>query len=138
FKHVFLTWLIANLLHLIVWFCWSLIGSDGEVGIVLYNEWYRMLVVLAAIVSLPCLLIVWFFLGFIISAPYTVNGRFFLWMLTVIIVIVIAAICVLQVYKIGMDGLVFALPAAVATMISITIRYKQFQNLIDSTQPYEF
>jgi len=136
FRHVFLTWLVANLFHFLVWFSWSFIDS-GRMDFFLHAECYMLIVVFAAIVSLPCLLIAWFFLGYVLSTPYTVNGRFFLWMFIVILIIIVAAIFALLAYRIDLDTLIFILPAVISTVLAIAIRYKQFQNLIDSTQPYE-
>jgi hypothetical protein len=137
FRHVFITWLGANLLHFFVWFFWSVIDS-GFTDFFLHPEWYMLMMVFGAIISLPCLLIAWFFLGYVLSAPYTITVRFFLWMFIVVMIIVVAAIFVLLAYGVDFDALVFVLPAVIATVISIAIRYKQFRNLIDSTQPYEY
>lgn len=98
---------------------------------------YLLLLFFGCLMALPSFLISWGLLSFVINSYHTPKGKFFLWYLTVIATVIINAIFVMGFMHadvVFLEGLLFFRPFYLVATVAITIRYKQFFNLIHKTQ----
>ncbi|ANE52520.1 hypothetical protein [Flavisolibacter tropicus] len=130
FKHVLNTWLLSHLLHPFVFlFFKNWISS--------YITWddVVILAVVSIIISIPALLLGWFFLSFLnfnSDIPFVKQGLWlFLTALAIILNLLIILIIVGAPEEIS-EGFIFLIPAIVSSWIAILIRTQQFQYLFTS------
>ena len=131
FLHTFYTWLLANLLHPLMFLLAALImpevpGFDKDL-----LEIILLLLVYSLCLSAPCLLLGWPCLYLIICSLYSGDARFMLWLVSAALLIVLEFLFILLVGdNLGPEFLLFSLPGVAAVGTSILIRYRQFKKLI--------
>lgn len=135
FLHVFNTWLIANLLHPLLVFLFSvLFFFDGASVPVFNGEMIEiMLYVLAfsLLLSLPCLLVATLCFCHIADMKYTVTSRFVCWLFAATGSVFFCLWGLILLFDIAaFQTIIYALPAIAATGIAVLIRYRQFVKII--------
>lgn len=126
-KHIFYTWLLANLL-LPVCLLLFFMGEEREFTLV----WF-FLFPISIFFSSPCLFVGWACLFIIDRSSNPVAIKFALWLLTAPSLAFLACMVVLQ--QIGLwdrDALEFTIPAMLATALAVLIRYSYFKKSFDS------
>ena len=128
FLHVFYSWLIAQILHLI-FFTVSLWLLDGRFFI--DAEYVFYFLVASSIVSLPTLLLGWLCMGLIVYSDYTVWTKFFIWLATSAILVILTLWILILFFDGGLEPQVFlaALPGILSIWVASVIRLKQFHKL---------
>jgi hypothetical protein len=134
FSHAFTTWLLANLLHPLIWFIYLVITGNN------YNytfsaESFSMLFIgffYSLIFSIPCLLLSWCLLQIIAFMNDNHLVKFIAWLFGNALLIVLEVWIIILLLTGGKEPelLLFSLPAIAATWLAIAIRWKQFKNLI--------
>ena len=141
FLHTFYTWLIANLLHPLM-FLFFFFFRDGSFSS-LFNaetpEICLLIFIFSLLISLPALLAGWLMLGMIVLSSYTVMARFMMWLICASALVLLSFLLL----SLFLDGVIdpeiisLSVPGIVAASFSICIRYKHFRKLISSLYPEE-
>jgi len=126
-QHVFITWLVAHLLHLLLFVLFMLMaGGKGEPDMVLLVVVWGILFSIPALIA--CMFVVWLIVKLPISNPVF---ALLLWM-----VFALASVVGCCMVLVGPDvfryGFTLILPSILACMIAILIRCDQFENLFFS------
>lgn len=128
--HTFSTWLVANLIHPVMMVFASLILPEvffnlhEEGGIIVLITFVLLLV------SLPCLLAGWLCLMIIVPAPHSPQLRFLVWMVAAPCIIVLQGLIMMLFAGTTSPGMLIGLvPAMIAVLLSVLIRYPQFKQL---------
>jgi hypothetical protein len=134
FSHAFTTWLLANLLHPLIWFIYLVSTGNNNsdtfsaesVSILLLVFFYSL------IFSLPCLLLSRGLLQVIALTKDNFLVKFIAWLFANALLIVLEVWVIILLLTGGneIELLLFSLPAIAATWLAIAIRWKQFKNLI--------
>ena len=131
FLHTFYTWLLANLLHPLIFFLAALIMREAPGFDQNLFEIFYLLLFYSFCFSLPCLLLGWLCLYLIICSPYSDDAKFILWLVTAASLIILEFLVILFIGDLtDLALLLFSLPGVAALSASILIRYKQFKKLI--------
>lgn len=137
FLHTLNTWFLSLFILatslLAIDFFW---GNSADFFYIGLSE-YFMLLFFGCLIALPSFLISWGLLYFVINSFHTPKDKFFLWYLIVIASVIINAIFAMgfmQADVVFLKGLLFFWPFYLVAIIAITLRYKQFFNLIHKTQ----
>jgi hypothetical protein len=131
FLHIFYTWLLANLLHPVMFFLAALIMREAPGFDQNLFEIVLLLLAYSLCLSAPCLLLGWLCLYLIICSPYSGDARFVLWLVSAVLLIVLEFLFILLAGDIlDLEFLLYSLPGVAAVGTSILIRYRQFKKLI--------
>lgn len=128
FSHVFYTWFIANLFHPP---CWMILYLYEGREIEMFSWVYIFLGGL--FLSIPSFLLSWILLKEIFLLSYSIYEKIFLWYLAVIVSILFGVTVIFLILLgsyFSIDGLVFCIPSIASAILVITIRYKNFTQLI--------
>jgi hypothetical protein len=137
FLHTYHSWLLTQLLQPFLWILFSFfVAGDNSsldpdtITIILFISFFSLLC------SIPCLLLSWGALYLITQSPFTVFGKFCLWITAVLFIAVSAFVIVLlsQQERILLKDFLLITPTIGATTLAILIRHNQFQKLIYSTE----
>lgn len=125
--HVFNTWVIANFLHTV---CWVIISAwDGNL---LEVQWIIFIFFYTLFFSIPAFGLAWASLNLILLFAYSWHEKFFIWYVFAIISIILS-ICFLSIVLSKSfnlkEELAFFIPGIIATILSISVRYKSFRKL---------
>lgn len=134
FSHAFSTWLLANLLHPLIWFIY-LVTTGNNNNNTFSAESFSMLFIgffYPLIFSLPCLFLSWCLLQVIafMNDNHLVKFIASLFGNALLIVLEVWIIILLLTGGNEPELLLFSVPAIAATWLAIAIRWKQFKNLI--------
>jgi len=138
FLYTFNTWLIANLLHPLMFMAFGFIiyGHDGLLFYADIVKGYLLVLGVSLLCSLPALLIGWLLLGMVVLSEYTPLARLIMWIICsatlVFLEVLVMALIVRE--SLTLETFSLAIPGILAVSASIIIRYKQFQKLISSLQ----
>jgi len=136
FLNVLYSWLIAQILHPIL-FAVSLWLLNGR--FFLDAGYIFCFTAVSFVVSLPCLLLGWLCMGFIIHYNYTITGKFFIWLATSAVLVLLTLWIIILSFDGGVDpeALLAALPGILSIWLASVIRWKQFHklNLGENTSP---
>ena len=131
FLNVFYSWLIAQVLHPVVYIValWAISGYFGMSAAAVADIFYFF--AFGLIVSLPSLLLGWLCMGLIVHSSYTTLAKFLLWIVaTAILVILNFWIIILFIDRgFQFQDFIIAIPGIISIWIASIIRYKQFQKL---------
>jgi hypothetical protein len=134
FLHAFVTWLLANLLHPLIWFTYILITGDGNSDRFSAESFSILLVVFfySLIFSLPCLFLSWGLLHVIVFMKDNLAAKFIAWLFGAALLIFLEVWIIVLLITGGHESelLLLSVPPVAATWLAITIRWKQFKNLI--------
>lgn len=133
FLHTFYTWVLANLLHPVMFLAAAFIIGDGDApGFDLgLFESYFLFLVYSFCISIPCLLLGWLTLYLILVSSYSGDAKFFLWLVTGPALIILEFLVILTLFNlIELEILLFLLPGIASVGASILIRYQQFKKLV--------
>src|SRR4051812_8549037 len=128
FLNVFYSWLIAQVLHPIL-FMVSLWLFDGRFFINAEYVFYFLLI--SILVSLPGLLSGWLCMGRIVAAHYTISAKFFIWLATAAMLVILTLWIVILFFDGGLqpEFLLAAIPGILSIWIASIIRLRQFYKL---------
>jgi len=133
FLHVFYSWLLAQLFNLLL--LAALGWLDSGLSFAYADVADKTLIFLAtAILSLPCLLFGWLFLGIIVYSRHTFTMKFSLWMGTSAVLVLINIWAVLWLFGVENfhSNYFVAIPAILAIWLSSIIRVQQLRKLIST------
>jgi hypothetical protein len=83
------------------------------------------------ILSLPALLLAYVCLRIIVPAPHSYQTRLMIWAITAPCIIAFGGMVVMIIFgDFNPGGLIVCIPAMLAAMLSVLIRYQQFKQLI--------
>lgn len=143
FVYTFNTWLIANLLHPLMYMAFGFV-TYGHDGILFYADivkGYLLFLGLSSLFSLPSFLLGWFLLSIVALSDHAPFTRLLMWIgCSAILVFMEVLVLAMIIHEpLGMKTFSLAIPGILAVSAAIIIRYKQFQNLISSfeTNNYE-
>lgn len=131
FLHTFYTWVLANLLHPVMFFIATLvIGETIEFNFDLVKIYFLFLTYSVGI-SFPSLFLGWLSLYIILITPNTDTAKFLLWLITAPALILFEFIVILCLFGlVEKEIFLFSLPGITATGVAIAVRYPQFRKLI--------
>lgn len=137
FLHTLNTWFLSLFIMIATLFIYEqfTVNKDN----LLYIDFAGFLAILffSSFMAIPSFLIAWNILSLMIRSFRTANEKFFLWYL-VVISSVAMNILLLSGFFLGdvpfFSGLQYCWPVYPAAFMGVTIRYKQFFNLIHKTQ----
>ena len=126
FIHTIHTWLVAHLLHPIIFVIFFLLRNDAE-GI----DWgagFFFIPVFAFFASIPSLFITWLLLYVLTNTNLSVIEKFIAWMISVMVVTFMnfAALKMLLGAGLGEEVDDLIAPPVIAAILSTLIRHKQF------------
>jgi len=133
FLHVFITWLVANILHSL----FILLMFSGDFGDFNF-EWlgyFFMGTIYSLLFSIPFLLMAMLFFYLISRCSLKNSSKYFAWIFLATSIPFLCGIIVFQVItdmEFDPAELEMFVPATILIMISIVIRTKQFFNLLQS------
>jgi hypothetical protein len=133
--HVAYTWLLAVLIHPILWVLIGLITTSREIDWRSYLSWEMVFFfVFLFFLAIPSFLFSWLLIYPILRTNYTLLEKLFLWSILVIIAIVCNYLLFYLVlsgnnFSVDFDDLKLCLPAIVSALISISVRYNYFFKL---------
>jgi hypothetical protein len=134
FSHTFTTWLLANLLHPLIWFVYLFITGNNNSDTFSAESVSLLLLVFfySLIFSLPCLLLSRGLLQVISLTKENLLVKFIAWLFANALLIVLEVWVIILLLTGGNEPelLLFSVPAIAATWVAIAIRWKQFKNLI--------
>lgn len=131
FLHTFYTWVLANLIHPVMFFLATLIVGDASGFNQNLFESYFLYLVYSFCISFPCLFLGWLSLYIILVTPGSDDVKFFLWLVTAPAVILFEFLVILVLFDlIKLEILLFSVPGIAAIGVSILVRYQQFKKLI--------
>ena len=125
FVHTINTWLVAHLLHPIVFVLYFLFFDDPE-----YN-WYAgifFITVFSFFASIPSLFIAWFLQYVIANSNFSLSEKYIAWMITVVVAIVFNFLGLEIMFGIGIREEIFEIlpPSIIAAILAVLVRHKQF------------
>jgi hypothetical protein len=120
------TWLVAHLIHPIVFIIYFLLRNDAE-----GNNWgvgFFFIPILSFFSSIPSLLIAWLLQYVVTKADLSLIEKFIAWMISVVVAIFLnfVGLNLFLGADIGKEINELIPPAIIAAILSILIRYKQF------------
>lgn len=135
--HSLFTWSLAHLIHPFIWAAASVYINEE-----LPVEGLKPLIgfsVVSVVVSLPSLPAYWSLNRWIIEMKLKPNEKFLLWLFVAPVITTATAFVFmfimggLLVFAYGDELVLFALPAIIATFLSVLIRYPQFIKLTNQS-----
>lgn len=131
--HTCYTWLVANLLHPLFIFC--MMEMTNRSVIIFLDEdifWLFINCLIFSIgYSLPYLLAGWVCLSLVSRVNFTINTRFWIWVVAATQLAVLELVLILALGKtMEPQILFFVLPGAAAACTAVLIRYRQFIKLL--------
>jgi hypothetical protein len=131
FLHTFYTWILANILHPVMFFLATFVMGEASGLNQNLFESYFLYLIYSFFISIPCLFLGWLSLFVILVTPNTDDAKFVLWLVTAPALIIFEFLVILVLLdSIDMEVLLFSLPGIVATGVSVLVRYQQFRKLI--------
>jgi len=131
FLHTFYTWVVANLLHPIIFFLAELIVGETIGFDFNLVAGYLLFLTYSVGISFPCLFLGWLSLYIILMTPNTDTAKFLLWLIAAPALILFEVIVILcLVGSVEKELFLISLPGIAATGVAIGIRYPQFRKLI--------
>ena len=126
FVHTLNTWLVANLIHPVVFIIYFLWLNDAE-----GNNWgagFFLIGVFSFFASIPSLLLSWFLQYAITNTNFSLTEKFISWILSVVVAIFLnfAGLKLLYDVDVWTDIDEIMPPPVIAAILSILIRYRQF------------
>ena len=126
FIHTIHTWLVAHLLHPVIFVIYFLLrnGSEG----INWGAGFFFIPVFAFFASIPSLFITWFLLYVLTNTNLSVIEKLIAWMISVVVVIFInfAGLKMLLGAGLGEEVDDLIAPPVIAAILSTLIRHKQF------------
>lgn len=140
FIHTFYTWILANMIHPILWLFMPLFIQEEE-GISFINDVSVGILMLVTfftgLISFPCLLLGWQLLRIIAVIDYTKEAKFCMWTAAVLSLIIAESILIVLLVEVSvMEMIWLIIPVSVASIIAICARYSLFIKLVASVQTY--
>ena len=131
FLHTFYTWILANILHPVMFFLATLVMGEAFGFNQNLFENYFLYLVYSLFISVPCLFLGWLSLYIVLATPNPDDAKFVIWLVTAPALVLFEFLIILSLFDlIELKPLLFSLPGIAATGISILIRYPQFNKLI--------
>jgi len=130
FLHTFYTWVLANLLHPVMFFLTVLVIGDsmGFNSDLVKN--YFLFLTYSVCISIPCLFLGWLSLYIILITPNTDSVKFLLWLITAPALVLFEFIIILNFFDlVEKEFFLFSLPGITAIGFAIVARYQQFKKL---------
>lgn len=125
FVHTINTWLVAHLLHPMVFALYFLLFNDPK-----YN-WIAGLFFIAVFsffASIPSLFIAWFLQYVITNANFSLMEKYIAWMISVVATIVLNFLGLEFLFGIGIDEEMNEIlpPSIISAVLAVLIRHQQF------------
>lgn len=131
FLHVFITWLVANILHpLFILLLFS--GDFGDFSLQ-WLVYFFMITIYSLVFSIPLLLMALLFFYVVYRCSLKNSSKYFAWIFLATSLPFLGGIIVFQVItdmKFEPAELEMLVPATVSIVVAIVIRTKQFFNLL--------
>ncbi len=126
FIHTLNTWLVANLVHPVIFIIYFLLLNDRE-----GNNWgagFFFVGVFSFFLSIPSLLIACFFQYVITNSNFSLLEKYIVWMIAVVGSIVLNFMGLDILFDLDLTGEAYKIqpPSIIAAILSILVRYKQF------------
>jgi len=130
FTHVFNTWLLAHALHALLFPLFDYINT-GHFEI----AFFVAALLIGPVVSIPALLLSWFFFQFLFVTQGSNMSRILLWLLSATIALLVNLL-LFRIFEpfVFSDGLLFIAPALLSCWISILLRRYQLNNFFTSNE----
>lgn len=130
FLHTFYTWILANMLHPVMFFLATFVMGEASGFNQNLFESYFLCLVYSFFISIPCLFLGWLSLFIILVTPNPDDAKFVLWLVTAPVLIIFEFLVILILLdSMELKVLLFSLPGIVATGVSVLVRYQQFRKL---------
>jgi hypothetical protein len=131
FLHTFYTWVLANLLHPIMFFLATVIMGHAAGFDKYLFESALLFLGYSFCFSFPCLLLGWLTLYLILASLYSVEAKFLLWLVTAPSLNIMEFLIILSLFDLmELEILLFLFPGVASVGASILIRYSRFKRLI--------
>lgn len=134
FKHVGYTWLLAQLIHPLIFYCFTLLNSGWEVDIGSLLSFF----IGSFLISLPAFILCLLFINIVPVLKISVTGNFIIWLAlasTSIFINVVLLILLLGDTRLFLTEWDLFFPSLIAAIVSILIRYRQFGGYVMATIP---
>ncbi len=127
--HVFNTWILAHGLHPLTIGVMAMV-STGDATVFADFGALMFMSLIALLFSLPSLFISWGIMPKIIRHSSSLNNRFFMWLLTACVMVLLNAIVPLALFfGVGISTFITFVPAIIATFLAVCIRFIPFVKL---------
>lgn len=137
FLHTLNTWFLSLFILATSLFGIDFLWGNPECFFYIGLSEYFMLLFFGCLIALPSFFISWGLLSFVINSYHTPADKFFLWYVTVLASVVVNALFAMGFMQADFafpEGLLYFWPAYLASIIIVSLRHKQFFNLIRKTQ----
>lgn len=138
FLHVLYTWLAANFIYYFIWLLIDLFVFSNDFNTQFFSADIFIFFSFILLASIPSFLVSLAFVNAIIPSSYSDGAKLFLWYLATVftvslnIILPILIFAGSKIYLFSEELILIGLPAIGAVFISISIRYKQFFNLLNN------
>lgn len=132
--HAANTWLLANALHLIIWFIVSFDLSTGRIAPVIPFQMLVLVIFFMVLVSLPCLVLAYFILDIMVKSKQSSSLRLIVWMIICPGLVLLEGLAAMLIFKSDHEVLNVFLPGMLAALLAAVCRYPQFKQLITVNQ----
>lgn len=128
FLHAFNTWLVAHLLHPLIFAAWYVAVSNEGLNMA---SFFLLFFIISVFLSIPAFFVLWPLLYLISKGPFSVSDKLFLWVV-VILLLLFASFSFFLFFSDGgikWEEIEFMLPAALSAILSTLLRRTAFLNL---------
>ncbi|MGC4037339.1 MAG: hypothetical protein QM764_15370 [Chitinophagaceae bacterium] len=132
FRYVFYSWALAIVITLCGFATYEFITGYGELHLNFFSLSMLIIPFIASIIASPSLFISYVFLHFIATTSYTLYEKLALWYISALIAVIINIVSLAMLFvESALDAQTYFMfwPAYLATIVSISFRYKQFEQL---------
>ena len=128
FVHTINTWLVAHLLHPVVFVLYFLFFNDPEYN---WTAGLFFISIFSFFASIPSLFIAWFLQYVITNANFSLLEKYIAWMIAVVVAIVFNFLGLEIMFGVGIREEIFEIlpPSIIAAILSVLVRQKQFFGL---------
>jgi len=139
-RHVFYTWLLANLLHPIIFFAQLLFETgEGDMHVSFgFLDPFLLFVMASCAISLPGLLVARPLFGLIIDKAKDEALVFVLWLVSVAALAFLSFVAFSLLIAGSIELLELSIPAVISSVLAVAFRFYQLKQLIQKqNEPYE-
>lgn len=128
FLHAFNTWLVAHLLHPLIFAAWYVVLSKEGLNM---GSFFLLFFIVSVFLSIPAFFVLWPLLYLISKGPFSVSDKLFLWVVAILLLL-FASFSFFLFFSDGgikWEEIEFMLPAALSAILSTLLRRTAFLNL---------
>ena len=128
FLHAFNTWLVAHLLHPLIFAAWYVAVSNEGLNMA---SFFLLFFIISVFLSIPAFFVLWPLLYLISKGPFSVSDKLFLWVVAILLLL-FASFSFFLFFSDGgikWEEIEFMLPAALSAILSTLLRRTAFLNL---------